>query len=63
MPIYDYKCSHCSHEIISVKQQHNAVDLITCPKCFNETLIKENAKYFETVWITKQAEKNKKQNT
>ena len=39
MPIYDYKCSDCEHEI-EVIQRISDKPRVTCPKCNKKTLKK-----------------------
>ena len=40
MPIYDYKCSKCEHEI-EIIQKVNDKPKKTCPKCNKRTLKKQ----------------------
>ena len=40
MPIYDYRCSNCSHELEAL-QKLSAAPLTTCPECGQETLRKQ----------------------
>ena len=39
MPIYEYKCSACSHELESL-QKFSAAPLVKCPACGKDTLTK-----------------------
>ena len=39
MPIYEYRCSACGHELESL-QKFSDAPLVTCPSCGEETLIK-----------------------
>ena len=39
MPIYEYKCSACSHELESL-QKFSDAPLVTCPACGKDTLTK-----------------------
>ncbi len=39
MPIYEYKCSACSHELESL-QKFSDTPLVTCPACGKDTLNK-----------------------
>jgi len=39
MPIYEYKCSACSHELESL-QKFSDSPLVTCPACGKDTLTK-----------------------
>jgi putative FmdB family regulatory protein len=39
MPIYEYKCSACSHELESL-QKFSDSPLLTCPACGKDTLTK-----------------------
>jgi len=39
MPIYEYKCSACSHELESL-QKFSDSPLVTCPVCGKDTLTK-----------------------
>src|SRR5207344_1862092 len=39
MPIYEYKCSACSHELESLQKLADA-PLVTCPACGRDTLTK-----------------------
>ena len=40
MPIYDYRCSDCSHEFDALQKLSDAL-LTTCPECGKETLRKQ----------------------
>jgi putative FmdB family regulatory protein len=40
VPIYDYRCSNCSHELEAL-QKLSAAPLTTCPECGQETLRKQ----------------------
>ena len=40
MPIYDYRCSDCSHEFEALQKLSDAL-LTTCPECGKETLRKQ----------------------
>lgn len=33
MPLYDYECSECSHQLFDVKQSFHDEPLSVCPKC------------------------------
>ena len=33
MPLYDYECEECSHEILDVKQSFDEAPLSLCPEC------------------------------
>ena len=33
MPLYDYECEACSHEILDVKQSFDEAPLSLCPEC------------------------------
>lgn len=37
MPLYEYRCESCGHEIEHL-QKLNDNDLVTCPECDNDTL-------------------------
>jgi putative FmdB family regulatory protein len=39
MPIYEYKCSACSHELESL-QKFSDAPLVTCPACGKDALTK-----------------------
>jgi putative FmdB family regulatory protein len=39
MPIYEYRCSACGHELESLQKLADA-PLVTCPQCSKETLTK-----------------------
>ena len=39
MPIYEYKCSECSHELESL-QKFSDAPLVTCPACGKDALTK-----------------------
>ena len=39
MPIYEYKCSSCSHELESL-QKFSDAPLVTCPACGKDALTK-----------------------
>ena len=39
MPIYEYKCSACSHELESL-QKFSDAPLVTCPVCGKNALVK-----------------------
>jgi putative FmdB family regulatory protein len=39
MPIYEYRCSSCGHELESI-QKLSDVPLLTCPACRADTLVK-----------------------
>ncbi len=39
MPIYEYKCSACSHELESL-QKFSDAPLVTCPVCGKDALVK-----------------------
>jgi putative FmdB family regulatory protein len=40
MPIYEYRCSACGHELESLQKLRDA-PLVTCPACGAETLVKK----------------------
>ena len=40
MPIYDYRCSDCSHQLEALQKLSDAL-LTTCPECGKETLRKQ----------------------
>ena len=40
MPIYEYRCSHCGHEL-EIIQKISEAPLETCPECAQNTLIKK----------------------
>ncbi len=40
MPIYEYRCSHCGHEL-EIIQKISEAPLETCPECAQDTLIKK----------------------
>lgn len=40
MPIYEYKCESCGHELETI-QQFSDDPLRTCPECQEERLIKK----------------------
>ena len=39
MPIYEYRCSSCGHELESL-QKFSDAPLLTCPACTKDTLVK-----------------------
>jgi putative FmdB family regulatory protein len=39
MPIYEYRCSSCGHELEAL-QKFSDAPLVTCPSCGAETLVK-----------------------
>jgi putative FmdB family regulatory protein len=39
MPIYEYRCSSCGHELEAL-QKFSDAPLVTCPSCAAETLVK-----------------------
>ena len=39
MPIYEYRCSSCGHELEAL-QKLSEPPLVTCPSCQKETLVK-----------------------
>ena len=39
MPIYEYRCSSCGHELESL-QKFSEAPLATCPSCHADTLVK-----------------------
>ena len=39
MPIYEYRCSACGHELESLQRRSDPL-LVTCPACGKETLTK-----------------------
>jgi len=39
MPIYEYRCSSCGHELESL-QKFSDAPLLACPACTKETLVK-----------------------
>jgi putative FmdB family regulatory protein len=39
MPIYEYRCSACKHELEAI-QKFSDAPLVTCPQCSKETLTK-----------------------
>ena len=41
MPIFDYVCENCRHEILDVFQKFDEPTLIYCPQCGEETLKKQ----------------------
>lgn len=38
MPLYDYECGQCSHELLDVKQRFDEEPLSLCPKCNQPSL-------------------------
>ena len=40
MPIYEYRCSSCGHELESL-QKFSDAPLATCPSCHADTLVKK----------------------
>ena len=40
MPIYEYRCSSCGHELEALQKFSDAT-LVTCPACGAETLVKQ----------------------
>ena len=38
MPLYDYECEKCSHQILDVKQSFNDDPLSFCPECKEPSL-------------------------
>ncbi len=40
MPIYEYRCSHCGHEL-EVLQKFSDPVLTGCPDCHTESLVKQ----------------------
>jgi putative FmdB family regulatory protein len=40
MPIYEYRCSSCGHELEAL-QKFSDAPLVTCPSCHAETLVKQ----------------------
>ena len=40
MPIYEYRCDNCGHEV-EVLQKINESPLVTCPKCTTDGLKKK----------------------
>jgi putative FmdB family regulatory protein len=40
MPIYEYRCSSCGHELEAL-QKFSDAPLVTCPSCGAETLVKQ----------------------
>ena len=40
MPIYEYRCDNCGHEL-EVLQKVNEAPLVTCPECAAEALKKK----------------------
>lgn len=40
MPIYEYQCSNCGHELETI-QKISEDPLLTCPSCNEESLIKK----------------------
>ena len=43
MPLYDFKCSHCDHELtqlMSIAQSEDK-DNLTCPECNTENSLKK----------------------
>ena len=39
MPIYEYRCSSCGHELESI-QKLSDIRLLTCPSCHRDALVK-----------------------
>ena len=39
MPIYEYRCSSCGHELESI-QKLSDTPLLTCPSCHRDALVK-----------------------
>ena len=39
MPIYEYRCTECGHELEALQKLSDS-PLTTCPQCSNETLVK-----------------------
>jgi len=39
MPIYEYRCSSCGHELEAI-QKFSDAPLVTCPACSGEALVK-----------------------
>ena len=39
MPIYEYRCSACRHELESI-QKFSDAPLVACPQCGKDTLVK-----------------------
>lgn len=42
MPLYDYRCQSCGHELEALQGMNDA-PLSTCPECGNDTLKKQVA--------------------
>lgn len=40
MPLYDYECKSCEHQVLDVKQGFNDEPLTLCPKCNKEELFR-----------------------
>lgn len=40
MPIYEYTCSECGHELEALQKMSDA-PLTACPECAKETLVKQ----------------------
>ncbi|HIQ07308.1 MAG TPA: zinc ribbon domain-containing protein, partial [Thiotrichaceae bacterium] len=40
MPIYDYQCTHCNHELELIQKISDS-PATHCPKCAKDTLVKK----------------------